>query len=179
MNPITHRRTRFIVWTGNWLRVPDAHDGGSYSLRWPWARNESEDRGGAGCKVSCGFTHPIIRALKTTLTIDATEEVLGASRRMDPIESIMDTRVCAQTADHKQYIIDTIYRLQAPLSPRFTRALCEWSTSTACLVNVCQSINRKKRGVFLIFLLVQDRFHFTLFNSNCDSLQELNIYIYI
>lgn len=91
VNPITHRRARFIVWTGDWLRVPDAHDGGSHSLRWPWARNESGDRGGAGRKVSCGFTHPIIRALKTTLTIDAPEEVLGANRSMDSIGS-MDSR---------------------------------------------------------------------------------------
>lgn len=75
VNPITHRKARFIVWTGDWLRVP-AHDGGSHSLRWPWARNESGDRGGAICKVSCGFTHPIIKALKRTLAMDTTEKVL-------------------------------------------------------------------------------------------------------
>lgn len=54
-------------------------------------RERRSRRRGAGRKVSCGFTHPIIRALKTTLTIDAPEEVLGTKGRMDSIGS-MDSR---------------------------------------------------------------------------------------
>lgn len=50
--------------------------------------------------------------LKTTLTIDAPEEVLGAKNEFDRIYRF------AFATDHKQPIIDVIYRSQLLLSPR-------------------------------------------------------------
>lgn len=151
VNPITHRRARFIVWTGDWLRVPDTHDGGSHSLRWPWARNESGDRGGTGRKVSCGFTHPIIRALKTTLTIGAPEEVLDARNGFDRIYRF------AFTTDPKQYIIDVIYRSQLHFSPSLRmidRSMLQ-----------CRQSIRRNVGFFRTFLMAQDQLHLTLFDK--------------
>lgn len=82
--------------TGDWLRIPDAYDGGSHSLRWLWACNESGDQGGVNLKVSCSFTHPIIRVLKTTLLLMLLKK--SSVKATEWIQSNVYVRT--QTSDH-------------------------------------------------------------------------------
>jgi len=91
-------------------------------------------------KVSCGFTHPIIRALKTILTTELLKK--SSVRAAKLIQSNLRIRMRAQAADHKQYIIDTIYRWQASLSPQSREYFANDRHRKS---RQCQSINKKKR----------------------------------
>lgn len=92
----------------------------------PGPSEQNGDQGDASRKVSCGFAHPIIRA--TTIIFSRRtlprkyfryESLSIAQNGPDRIYG--SARARAGAADHKQYIIDMIYRAATALIFAVTR----------------------------------------------------------
>ncbi|KAM0724761.1 hypothetical protein ACS0PU_009145 [Formica fusca] len=89
-----------------------------------WVRNESGDRGERGPQGVVRFSSPNYRS-PVTMTLRTL--LKKSSGYEPPLYKMIRLRDRAPTADHKQYIIDIIYRPQMPY--------LQYMVLIACLVN--------------------------------------------